>query len=360
VNGLRRKGVDVFVITRGNLNNYDQKIFGIPTSDVSYWRRLFFMKLALTLLHELNKLSEFDLIHLNEPFIPMLGKLNLPTVCTIHSSQFNEIRMKFADLKNIKTEKDIQDLILKSPIGSICDIYIAHNTDRIICPSPDLARLLKSYCFADKEKISVIPNGIDLRLFEATRNCNTSILRKYGLETENYVLFVGRLSFFKGVQHLIAAFGAIKKEYPNIKLAIVGTGDFERYLRNLAHEMKDVVFTGNINSQRVKKILYQNSMVVVVPSIYEASPMVVLEAMACSKAVIASNVGGIPYLIESGRNGFLATPGDVQSLEKFIRLLYENPNLRKSMGLLGRRLVEREFTIDRMASRTLEVYESLL
>jgi len=112
VEGLKRRGVDVFVITRGNQNYYGQKTFGVPTSDVPYWRRLFFMRPALSLLHRLNKLVDFDLVHLNEPHI-MLGKLDLPTVCTLHSTQINEIKLKLAGSKTLKTTHDIRDLIWK-------------------------------------------------------------------------------------------------------------------------------------------------------------------------------------------------------------------------------------------------------
>ena len=358
VEGLRRRGVEVYVVTRGDRNTYDKKTFGVPTSNVPYWRRLFFMKPALSLLRELNKQLKFDLVHFNEPHI-ILEKLELPTVCTVHSTQVNEIKLKLANLKAVRTATDIRDLILKSPVGSICDVLVAHATDKIICPSPHLARLIKSYCFFDDAKICVIPNGIDLEAYDRVKGCDAAVLSKYDLERNNYILYVGRLSSFKGVQYLIAAFRAIKKEYTDLKLAIVGIGDFENYLRNLAHGIEDVVFTGYVDSLKAKKTLYKNSLVVVVPSIYEALPMVVLEAMACSKPVIASNVGSIPLLIKHGKNGFLAKPGDSKDLEMFIRMLHYDENLRKSLGSFGRELVEKEFTIDKMVDRTLEVYKAL-
>lgn len=358
VKGLKGKGVDVFTITKGDEHASSEKTYRVPTSDAPYWRRIFFMKPAINLFHKLNKLWRFDLVHFNEPHI-ILGRPNLPTVCTLHSSQVNEIKMKLATLKSLNTMVDIRDLILKSSVGSICDVFTAHAADKIICPSSHLARLIKSYCFVDEEEICVIPNGIDLKAFDKTKDYDTSILSKYNLEVDNYVLFIGRLSFLKGVQYLIKAFRSIKKAYANLKLVIVGTGDFESYLRNLANEVDDVVFTGYVDSLRVKRILYENSLVVVVPSFYEALPMVVLEAMACRKAVIASDVGDIPLLIKHRENGFLAKPRDSKSLENFIRILLEDASLRKSMGSFGRKLLEREFTVDKMVEATLRVYKSL-
>ena len=359
VNGLKRRDVEVFVITRGDRNDCNPKTFRIPTPDVPYWGRLFFMKAAVSLLHELNKLLKFDLVHFNGPHIAF-GKLNLPVVCTVHSTQINEIKLKLADLKSLTTAKSIIDLILKSPVGSICDVFIAHATDKIICPSPHLAKLIKSDCFVDEQKICVIPNGIDLEAIDKIKDHNTGFLSKYDLEKDKYLLFIGRLSVLKGAQYLIKAFRTIKNEYPKLKLVIVGTGQFENYLRNLAHGVEDVVFTGYVDSLTDKKLLYENCLAVVVPSLYEGLPMVVLEAMAYSKPVLASNVGGTPMLVKHGKNGFLVKPGDPKSLEKSIRILFEDANLRKKMGSFGRRLVEKEFTVDRMVGKTLKVYESLL
>ena len=358
VNGLKRRGVDVFVIARGNRNDCDQRTFRVPTSNVPYWRRLFFMKPAVSLLRQLNKLLKFNLVHFNEPHI-ILGKLNLPTVCTVHSTQVNEIKLKRAHSKTLETATDIRDLILKSPVGSICDVLTAHATDKIICPSHHLKRLIKSYCFVDEEKICVIPNGIDLEAIDKIKDYDTGVLSKYDLEKDNYVLFMGRLSVLKGVQYLIEAFRAIKKEYANLKLVIVGTGDFESYLRNLARGIEDVVFTGYVDSLADKKLLYENCLVAALPTLYEGLPMVVLEAMACRKAVIASDVGGIPMVVRHGENGFLVKPGDPKSLEKITRILLEDANLRKKMGSFGRKLVEKEFTLDKMVGKTLKVYESL-
>jgi glycosyltransferase involved in cell wall biosynthesis len=359
VNGLKRRGVDVFVITRGEQNDYCHKIFRVPTSNVPYWRRLFFMKPALSLFHDLDKLIDFDLVHFNEPHI-MLDRLGLPTVCTIHSTQINEIMLKLAGSKTLETTHDIRDLVWKGPIGSIFDVLKTRAADKIICPSPHLARLIRSYCFVDGQKISVIPNGINLKEFDKTEDYDTNVLRKYGLERGRYLLFVGRLSVLKGVHHLIEAFKTIKEEYSNLKLVIVGTGEFENHLKNLAYGIDDIVFTGYVDALAVKKSLYKNCVAVVVPSSYEGLPMVILEAMACKKTVIASDVGGIPLLIVHGKNGFLVKPGDSRSLEKFIRILLEDPDLRKNMGSFGRKLAEEKFTVDKTVCATLRVYKSLV
>jgi glycosyltransferase involved in cell wall biosynthesis len=254
--------------------------------------------------------------------------------------------------------ESVRDLVVKNPVGHLCDIITGYRSNRIICPSPDLANLLK-YCFVDERKIHVIPNGIDPKVFDEI-DSDTDFLDKHAIENEPFVLYIGRLYSLKGVHYLIKAFQSIKKEHTNLKLVIAGSGDFEPYLRKIALGTRDILFVGHIDSLAVKKLLYEKCFTVVVPSIYETFPMVVLEAMVCSKPVVASNVGGIRLLIKHGKNGFLVKPKDVRGLEAFINKLYEDPNLRKKMGMFGRKLVEKEFTVGKMVDETLKVYESLL
>ena len=354
--GLEKRGVDVCTITTGKKNVRDQNIYRISIRNVTYWRRLFFIKSAIDLLRDLNRIHKFDLVHFNEPHIITKGP-NLPTVCTFHSTQLNELKSSLLG-RSLKTVESIRDVVVKNPVGHLCDVITGRMSNRIICPCSDLVKLLK-YCFVDEQKIHVIPNGIDLEVFDRT-NCDTAFLDKYGLEKENFVLYIGRLYSLKGAHYLIKAFQSIKKEHAELKLVIAGSGDFEPYLRKVAQGTRDILFIGYVDSLMIKKLLYENCFTVVVPSIYETFPMVVLEAMACSKPVIASNVGGIRSMIKHGKNGFLVKPKDVGGLEIFINKLYEDPNLRRKMGIFSRKLVEKEFTVDKMVDETLKVYKSLL
>jgi glycosyltransferase involved in cell wall biosynthesis len=180
------------------------------------------------------------------------------------------------------------------------------------------------------------------------------------LEKDNFVLYIGRLNPLKGIQYLIKAFQNLKKRHKPLKLVIVGKGEYEPYLRKIAQGTEDIIFIGYVNSIMIKKLLYENCLTAVVPSIYETFPMVVLEAMVCGKPVVATNVGGIPLMIKHRENGFLVKPKDVTDLEIFISKLFEDPDLRWKMGLHARKTIEKEFTADRMVDETLKVYESLL
>lgn len=359
VRGLRGRGVEVFVISKGNEHSEDQRVFRVPVSNSIYWRRLFFMKSALTLFHKLHNRYKFDIAHFNEPHV-ILEKLKLPTICTVHSTQAHFAKMKLVNSGMLRTVEDVQHFALKGTVGSVFDVVTAHAVDRIICPSPDMRRLVSSYSFVDFHKTLFVPNGIDIEALSRV-NCEKSNahLAKYGLQGGSFILFMGRLEALKGVQFAIEAFKTISQDHPELKMAIVGRGEYEGDLKSFARGHEKIVFAGHVSSLGIRKMLYENSLFVVVPSLYEILPTVILEAMAFGKAVIASNVGGIPLMVKNGRNGFLTRPGDSGDLARYMRVLYEDSKLREQMGWLGRKMVESGFSVERMVDRTLKVYESL-
>ena len=361
IQGLKDREVEVSVITKSDKNSYSDNIYRIYVPDVLYWRRLFFITDAVKTFHHLNKRYKFDLIHLNGTY-PIFKGLKIPMLSTLHS--IPNIKQAFFGLrfiKNIKSPKDISYLTLKNPIGSIFDFTTIKFSDKIICPSPALARDIMLYCFAEKNKIQVINNGIDLKTFDLTDCHDTSILKSYGLQKENFILYVGRLTVLKGVQYLIEAFKIVKKQHPNLKLVIVGSGDFEHQLKNIAHGVDGIHFLGYIESLKIKKLLYTSSVAVILPSsAYEVLPMTILEAMASYTTVIASDIEGNSYLIKHGQNGFLSEPNNPLNLAELINMLIEDRNLRLKIGLCGRKLVEEKFTMKMMINKTIKTYESLM
>ncbi len=359
VKGLNDKGIDVLTVTRGDKNVYSEKIFRILTPDVLYWRRLFFTKEATTLFRRLNKSWKFDLVHLNGAY-PIVRGLKLPTVCTFHATNITQVRSSLRMLGSIKTPGSISALVLRNPVGILCDILSAQLSDKIICPSPSIAREIQTYCFVNEEKLHVVPNGISLKAFDRVKAFDSTLLDKYGIEKDNFVLYVGRLIFLKGVDYLIRAFGIARKECKDLKLVVMGSGPCEPHLKDIASNIEGVLFIGHVDSPNIKRLLYESCLTVVVPSMHETLPTVVIEAMAHGKPVIATDVGGNPFMVKNGKNGFLVKPKDTESISRFIRILYQNPDLRKKMGAYGRELVEKEFSYEKMTTETLRVYQSLL
>jgi glycosyltransferase involved in cell wall biosynthesis len=217
------------------------------------------------------------------------------------------------------------------------------------------------YCFGDVNKIRVIYNGIDLKEFDETECFDDTLLDQYNVQKNKFFLYIGRLSSIKGIQYLIEAFKTVQSQHPDLKLVIVGRGDFEQQLRKIAGGNKGIIFTGHIESIRIKKSMYCASIAVILPSsAYEVLPMTILEAMACRKPVIASNVEGNSFIVKHGKNGFLSRPRDSANLAKLMNVLFEDRALGKKMGMLGRQMAEQEFTMEKMVNETLKAYESLL
>lgn len=363
--GLSRLGVEVVVIASGERNVSSEKIFRLSVPDKAYLRQFLFMNAATKKLSALSKEIDFDLVHYNEPHMVRRSGLDLPTISTIHSSQLNEIgtMLRYAG-STLTTLQGLLDLTVRSPVGYIGDLLTAHKSNVIISPSRNLADLFSSNCFVDRRKILFIPNGVDLERFDRA-GTDDSFLERHNLARGEYILCMGRLSATKGIQYLIEAFRWIKTKMKgecarNLKLAIAGTGDFEHVLKQQIDGLEGVVFTGFVDSAEAKKSICSNSLAVVTPSLYEAFPMVILEAMACSKPVIASGVGDIPMLIENGVNGFLVAPRDVKGLARSIETLCEDSELCRNMGSLNRSLVKENYTAEKMTARTVETYRRLV
>ena len=171
---------------------------------------------------------------------------------------------------------------------------------------------------------------------------------------------VGRLVSVKGHAVLLKALRILSESHHNVTLIIVGDGplrgQLEREVRNLGLE-RSVIFAGH----QAQSYDFINMMdVFVLPSLHEGIPMVLLEALALQRPVVATCVGGIPEVISQGETGLLAKPGDAVSLAESIRQLVENRSKALSIGESGRLRVEKEFNAQIMAKRTIDMYETVL
>ena len=207
--------------------------------------------------------------------------------------------------------------------------------------------------YMTNSKIHVIPNGIDFEDFQNIRP-HKSIER-------SHILFIGNLVKVKGINSLIKAIPNIKKAIPNIRVLIGGTGPQEKELEKRVKKLnieENVNFLGFVSGNE-KYSYYKSADLCVVPSVYETFGIVCLEAMACGKPVVASNVGGIPFVVKDGETGLLFECGNAKDLAEKILILLENKKLREKMGKAGRERAE-EFTWDKIAEQTVEVYKEIL
>jgi glycosyltransferase involved in cell wall biosynthesis len=206
------------------------------------------------------------------------------------------------------------------------------------------------------KKLAVIANGIDVAQFESARPAaDLENIKRGNLA----VGLVGRLIHGKGHRELFEAATNILREFPNTTFFIVGDGFLRQRLETLACELniaRNVFFLGKRTDMPQ---VYATLDLVVLPSTAEGTPVSVLEALAAKKAVIASNVGGIPEIILDNTTGRLIEPGDSHALQGAVLGLLGNADLRRFFGGRGNALVWEKYSAAQMAGKYLAEYRKL-
>ena len=212
----------------------------------------------------------------------------------------------------------------------------------------------------DETKIRIIPNGVDVEKFKPTDAAASK--RQFGLGKEPTVLFVGSLVPRKGLPYLVEAAKKVVKQQANTKFVIVGDGPLRKQLDeslNNAGLMGNFVFLGNLKEDQLSAV-YSAADVFVLPSIQEGQGIVLLEAQACGKPVVAFGEGGVYEAVRDKETGFLVDLGNSEGLADNLLKLLGDEALRQKMGATGRRFVTENFTWDLCAQRMLGVYREQL
>ncbi|MFZ5802110.1 MAG: glycosyltransferase family 4 protein [Candidatus Omnitrophota bacterium] len=217
--------------------------------------------------------------------------------------------------------------------------------DHFIAPSEFLREKMIQYG-VDGTKISTLPNFINVENYSSS------------VETGEYFVFLGRLEKIKGVFTFLEA----AQRLPQPLFLIIGRGEAENEIVNWIHERKlrNVRLLGFKNREETGKII-QKAICVVVPSLwYENCPISILEAFAMARPVVGSNIGGIPELIEHGKDGFWVNPGDADSLAEKLRWLDANRAEAVRMGLNARKKAEEKYSPPFYYSKLMEIYDDVL
>lgn len=237
---------------------------------------------------------------------------------------------------------------------------IAQNADVIVTISKySRAKILEHYGVAEK-KIRIVPNGVDIGKFQPTDSAAAK--KQFSLEQEPTVLFMGSLVPRKGLSYLIEAAKTVVKQQANVKFLIIGNGPLKAQIQKSVASLGlsgNFVFYGNIAENQLASA-YNAADVFVLPSIQEGQGIVLLEAQACSKPVVAFGVGGAKEAVKDGESGYLLELGDTEGLaEKLLKLL-DDEALRQNMGTAGRTFITENYTWDLCAKRMLKIYQEAL
>ncbi|MEM2876385.1 MAG: glycosyltransferase family 4 protein, partial [Candidatus Bathyarchaeia archaeon] len=218
---------------------------------------------------------------------------------------------------------------------------------RVIVTSEAMRREVIEHFKLPEEKVFRIPNGVEVEKFEVDFD-RRSFKLKYAASDERIILFVGRLTPQKGVEHLIRAFPLILQRHPESKLVIVGDGWLSDDLRRLANSTgrpSKIYFTGFLPEDELVRLLLCAD-VLVIPSVYEPFGIVALEGMAAGVPVVASNVNGLSEVIQHGRNGILTYPANPESIAWGVDQVLSNPGYAKYLVENAKSEVSKRYSWD--------------
>ncbi len=238
--------------------------------------------------------------------------------------------------------------------------FTASFTDAIITLTPRGKDEHVKLGIAAQERFHVVHSGVDIDRYRAA-GADPEVKRKeLGLTRgEPIVLSVGRLEPVKGHRYLINAVPSVLKELPQARVLLCGDGALRGELEGLARNLgvaEEVIFLGE--REDVPELLAASDLFVL-PSLNEGMGRAVVEAMAAGKAVIATDVGGVPDLVADGESGLMVEAESPEQLAGAIVMLLKDEDLRRKMGVEGKNRAE-EYSIDAMLEKIDALYQELL
>lgn len=238
--------------------------------------------------------------------------------------------------------------------------YAASRAARVIAPDRSMKVEVLQLLGVEPDKIAVIPNAIDIEEIDRRPDGDVSVLELDARDT--VLLSVGRLEANKGFVDLANALGEIRDEMPeHWKWVLVGEGLQRETIERVVNERglaPKTSLVGSVSDEQLHA-LYKRANLFVHPTRYEGSSMVTLEAMAHSKPVIATRVGGIPDKIVDGVSGILVPPADVDALARTLAAAVTERDMLAEWGHEGRRIAEQEFSWSTRIHELLELYGQL-
>lgn len=295
---------------------------------------------CIAYLHFCLLVKEYDIVHIHMAaqasfyrkslFIRKAFNTGKRIVIHQHAADFDEFYSKQV---NKKTRKTIQKIFTMA--------------DQVIVLSEEWKDFFSNY-ICDNDKITILHN--------------TVILPSYVKENyhNHYVLFLGRLGKRKGIYDLLEAIPLILKQVPDAHFYFGGDGEID-LCRKIAQKngfLNHTSFLGWLGEEQ--KVSYlKHCSIFILPSHYEGMPMSVLEAMSYGLAVVSSNAGGIPQIIEDGVDGYRIHAGDIQEISYRLITLMQNTSLKKEIGCRGREKVIRKFDAQDGIQKLCYLYFSL-
>ncbi len=339
--------VGVFQVRNGNPIADDLRALGIPVDliPVPYMRDLTAVSRIAAYLKDVNA----DLIHAQLELGDILGglaalRMRLPIVSTLHTMPSRDMSLKS------RMHQEVEYFCLR------------HFFNMVISVSDEARQFHKDIGKLPDRKTCTIYNGIDLSHFPASpQSDREAVLREFNIPAAATVLItVAVLRELKGIQYMIRALPEILSVHPDLYYLIAGSGDFQSALMEEAARVgvsERVVFAG---ARKDVPALMSASDIFILPTLTEALPTVLAEAMAASLPILACRVGGVPEMVEDGINGKMVAPADPQQLANACTDMLRDPDALVKMGLAGRQIVEEKFNVRVQVDKLQALYQSLI
>ena len=313
------------------------------------------MQLNFNLIAKANEIiaeqGNFDVIHAHDWLVAYAAKTlknsyNIPIVATIHATESG---------RNSGIHDETQRYINDT------EWMLTYEASEVIVNSNYMKNELQRLFGLPYEKINVVPNGVNLNLFNGVERDYT-FRRRFAMDNEKIILFMGRLVYEKGVQHLISAMPKILNGYHDSKLVICGKGGMLEELQAQANNLgisNKVYFAGYMSGKDVQK-MYKAADIAVFPSTYEPFGIVALEAMLSENPVVVSDIGGLNEIVQHRENGMKAYCGNPNSIaDSILELLYDH-KLCADITKKAKNKVRNEYNWSKIAQDTHFTYQKAI
>lgn len=294
-------------------------------------------------------LRDYDVVDAHSP--PPVHSYYAACACKAHKIPF--VLTYHCDL-------EIPSLLGKIIVGiynKTLGYYTMKNSDKIIVTTASYAATSRALW---KYDTTVIPTGVDTNVFKPDDKIRNAIRDKYNMEKSDcVVLFVGRLAAHKGLEYLIRS-----AKYTSAKYLIVGSGEMRNKLEVMAKKENlrgRIIFAGNVDDESLPAY-YNAADIFVLPSVtrLEAMGLVILEAMACSKPVIVSDLPGVRELVTDRKDGLRVEAMNEKPLGEKINYLQSSPEIRRSFGETGRKKIQASFSWEKIIEKIEAVYHEVI
>ncbi len=278
---------------------------------------------------------------------PLISKLNItvPFCVRLRGNFWNEVKQRRLE------QKTFVNFLRNTMINSLGNFCLRMSD--LILPVCNYLKKVTLDHIPTPKKIFTVFNGVNNSRFNLTLD-DSIFKQKYDLENQKLIVCVSGFDFpekVRGISYFLPTMKKVVETYGDVNFVIVGGGLYQSYLENLIKRYKlssRILMTGFMKDV---KYAYAAADIIFYPTFHDSLPTVLLEASACGKPIIASEVGGIPEIIINNKAGLLFDPYNKKTVFNYFTMLLEDEKLQKKLGINARKRIETHFNWSKVGKR---------